>query len=164
MESLIGVVLAVLGIYFLTDPKGAGLNKGDFFTLLCAFCFAFQILFMEMLVKENESALLTLIMVAVTAILAWVASLLFETQQFHFTFQMAGSLLFVAFFCTTIGFQIQARWQPRTSATAAAVIFTMEPVFAALFAFLILNEHLGALAWIGAALIVAGMILTEFRK
>jgi drug/metabolite transporter (DMT)-like permease len=162
--SLIGVVLAVAGIFFLTDPRGGGFNKGDLLTLLCAVSFAFQILFVEMLVKKDESDILAFLMVAATAILAGMSCMFLEVVRFNPSARGVGALCFTAVFCTAIGFHMQIRWQPRTTATAAAVIYTTEPVFAVVFAFMILDERLTSAAWIGAGLIFLGMILAEFRK
>ncbi|HDQ46009.1 MAG TPA: DMT family transporter [bacterium] len=163
-ESLAGVVLAVTGIYFLTNPDGGGMNKGDLLTLFCAVSFAFQILFVEMLVRENESDVLTFIMVASTAVLSGIASFLFETPRLHATATLLGALGFLAVFCTAVAFRLQVYWQPRTTATAAAVIYTMESVFAAILAYIFLNERLSASASLGAGMILSGMIFAEFRK
>ena len=58
-------------------------------------------------------------------------------------------------------FLIQTRAQREVSPTRTAVIFTMEPVFAGLFGFLLAGERLSARGWLGAGLILAGMLVAE---
>jgi drug/metabolite transporter (DMT)-like permease len=62
------------------------------------------------------------------------------------------------------GFLVQTRAQRDVSPTRTAIIFTMEPVFAALFAFWLAGEHLAARGWLGAACIVAGMLVAALGR
>jgi len=161
---LLGVVFAVAGLYFLTQPQTKGVNKGDLLTLACAFSFSFEIVFIELLVKKNEEFFIALAMIVATALLATFSSLVFEEQFIRFTRSMVAGLGFVAVFCTALGFTLQTYWQPKTSATAASVIYTSEPVFAAIFAAVILHERFDKMGYLGAGLIIAGMLITELRR
>lgn len=164
IESMIGVFFAVTGIYLLTGPQGGGFNKGDLLTLFCAVSFAFQIVFIEMLVRRGESFLLAFLMILFTALVATFSTLLLEESFIHVTYRMLKGLFIVSVFSTAVGFWIQTHWQPKTSATAAAVILTMEPVFAAFFAMLLIGEQMTGTGWIGAGLILCGMLVAEFRR
>ena len=56
---------------------------------------------------------------------------------------------------------LQLRFQPKVEPTRAALIYTTEPVFAALFSWLLFAERLPATGWLGGGLIVLGMVLAE---
>lgn len=162
--ALIGVLFAVTGVFFLTNPIGGEMNKGDVLTLISTIAFSFEMVFIEMFVRKGEETVLAFIMVMSTGLFAGIVALCLDKPEVTWSAPLIGSLLWIAIICTAISFQIQTKWQPKTSATAAAVIFTMEPVFAALFAMLIISERLSGAGWFGAGLIFCGMIFTELRK
>ena len=164
LASIMGVCLATAGIYFLTGPESGTWNRGDTFTLIGAISFAFEIVWIEMVVKEGEAESIAFFTVLYTAVFALAGSVLFERTFFHPVPAVFLSIGFVALFCTALGFQMQMHWQPRTTATAAGVIYTTEPVFGALFAMLLLHERLSIKAWMGAGLILSGMLVAELRK
>ena len=74
---------------------------------------------------------------------------------------MLLTLVYLALFGTVYTFLMQTSMQRFTTTARTVLIFSMEPVFAALFAYLIASELLGLKAWIGGALIVMGMISAE---
>jgi len=162
--SMAGVVLATAGIFLLTHPADMAFNKGDFYTLMCAVCFAFQIIFVEIFVKKGEEIILTFLMLLVTAILASCSVFVFKEYQISFTANMVFSLICVSLLSTALGFWMQIHWQPKTSATAAAVIYTMEPVFALIFAVLLLGEGITGIGLLGGGFIICGMLVAELRK
>ena len=164
LNSLYGVILAASGIYFLTNPLVDGLNIGDIYTLIGAVCFAFQIIFIEKLVQKDSALIMAFFMVLFTAIFASIVSALIETVFIELSQKLILATLGVALFSTAIGFSIQTRWQPQTSATSAAVIFTMEPVFAFIFAAIFLNERLTWLGMAGGALILGGTLVSELKE
>ncbi|MBN1892923.1 DMT family transporter [bacterium] len=159
-----GVSLAAAGVFLLTSPGSGGWNRGDTFTLLCAVSFAFQILMIEKLVRPGESFRMALIMMAVTALLSFVSSFLFNSRMLKVTASLVAILVYTSIFCTAFAFTIQTLWQPRTTAVAAGIIYTMEPVFAALFAFFILGDTLNGAAWFGCGCILLGMLISEVKQ
>jgi drug/metabolite transporter (DMT)-like permease len=64
---------------------------------------------------------------------------------------------------TAVAFSVQVWAQQHTSPSHAAIVFTLEPVFAALTSFIFLHERLGLRALLGAVLILAGILLAEFK-
>lgn len=164
LPILTGIMMAVGGLYFLTLPYTRGFNKGDVLTLFCALSFSFEIVFIEMLVKDGEAIFIATIMIFVTAVLATFVSLISGNQHIQFTFPMFTGLGYVSVFCTAIGFVIQTHWQPKTSAMAASVIYTLEPVFAVIFAAVLLFERLAVSGLIGGGMIITGMFIAELRR
>jgi drug/metabolite transporter (DMT)-like permease len=72
-----------------------------------------------------------------------------------------GALLVTGIFASALAFVVQTWAQQRTSATRTALVFTLEPVWAALFGFWLAGDRLGALAWAGCVVIMVGIALAE---
>lgn len=159
-----GVVLAAIGLWFFTQPKLGGINKGDFLTLLCAVSFAFQIALLEVYTRRHDVVQLLFLELLVTAVLSLPCLPLLETPVFHLTPSLIWAVLFCATLATVGALYIQNAAQSRTSATRAAVIYTAEPVFAAFFSYLILSERFTLLGYIGAALILIAMLISELGR
>ena len=72
-----------------------------------------------------------------------------------------GALLVTGVFASALAFLVQTWAQRRTSANRTALVFTLEPVWAALFGFTLAGDRLGALGWVGCVVIMAGIVLAE---
>jgi drug/metabolite transporter (DMT)-like permease len=155
------LALATLGIYLLTAPDAGGLNRGDLLTLVCAVCFGGQIVAVTELARRYDSRRLVFFQIAATAVLAALATALFERPHVDWTPRLVGALLYTVVFASTICFLLQMRAQREMSTARAALIFCFEPLFAAVTSWLILGERLSALQWSGGALILVGMVLAE---
>ena len=161
-RHLIAAFSAMLGIFFLTRPDASEINPGDILTLICAAAFAFQTVVIQKVGRDDYSLALTLYQVAFVMIASAPVGLVsegFRGITSPNVWMLAG---IVGVTSTGLGFWLQTHFQPRTSAQSAAVIFTMEPVFASMFAAIILSE--GLPNPIGAAFILAGMVVAEWRR
>ncbi len=164
LNAFISALFAGLGVFLLTQPQAGVINKGDVYTFFCAIVFALQIVLIKHFVKENESLIMAILMLGFCALFSSVATVFIENTYIFFSKELLLSIAFLSVFCTSICFWMQTTWQPKTSATTAAVIFTMEPVFAAVFAFIFLNEFFQLTGWIGALMILSGMFISELGK
>ena len=72
-----------------------------------------------------------------------------------------GAILFLSVFCTGFAFVVQPVAQKYTTATHASLIFSLESVFAALAAFLLFGEVLSLKGYVGAALLLLGILVAE---
>ena len=99
-----------------------------------------------------------LMMVAAFAVLV-VAAL--PTLEVPHGWTVWGALLVTGVFASALAFLVQTWAQRRTSANRTALVFTLEPVWAALFGFTLAGDRLGALGWAGCAVIMAGIVLAE---
>jgi drug/metabolite transporter (DMT)-like permease len=175
----IGTAAVSVGLFLLTSPTAeiaeSGFNIGDFFTLLCAASFSFYMVQLDMLTATNDSASdrepqngltfkITFIQLGVTAVLAALASPLVETLHAEPSIKLGSLLLYMALMATVLTTLLQTRFQKEVSPSRAAIIFSMESVFAAVFAFLFLNERLSSSALAGTILIVLGLIIAESKS
>lgn len=166
LASWAGVALAVGGLVLLTRPGGeavdAAVRLGDLLTAASAVAFALQIVFTSEWAPRHPVAKLTLLQVAV-AFLGTLALLPFEesTLRRDGAAVFAGTVAFTAVFMTALGFFVQNWGQRHTTAVRAALIFSLEPVAAALFSHLYGGEVLRPTDWAGGALIALGVVAGE---
>jgi drug/metabolite transporter (DMT)-like permease len=161
-----GVVLALAGLYLLTVPASAGLNlrsmnQGDLFTLGAAVVFAFHIIFIEHATRTQGWQQITVVQVAVTAVLMILTVPVAEKVYVVWSPPVIWGIGITGFLSLALAFAIQAWAQQFTPATHTALIFTLEPVFAWLTSFIFLGERLGPRAGLGAACILAGLLISE---
>ncbi|MGA9406962.1 MAG: DMT family transporter, partial [Bacteroidota bacterium] len=160
-ENVIGVVVVTAGLYFLTSPGGSGFNLGDALTLVGAFLFGFYIVYLDIYSKEEELFPLAFLQIVTTAVCGWIL-VPFETPQIHFTWNLLRLFFYTALLATVITTYTQTRFQKDTTPTRAGILFTLEPVIAAVLAYFVLGEILGMLGIVGALLIVTGILISEF--
>lgn len=160
--NLLGGVLGLFGIYLLVAPSGMGaVNKGDILTLAGAICFAVHIVLVGQYTKKFSFLHLVPVQILVVGLLS-LAALPFEPDRtLHLTGRLVVAILVTAVLATGLAFSIQNWAQQYIPAAHTALIFTLEPVFAALFSWLITGEHLGSRALLGSGLILAGMVISE---
>jgi drug/metabolite transporter (DMT)-like permease len=160
----VGVALAVAGLLMLTRPFGDGIaaavRTGDLFTLGCAVAYAFQIIYTSEWSPRHPLALLTLVQVGTTLALS-VLFLPFEPVRLAASPALLGTVLYTGLCMTALAFFVQNWAQRHTTAVRTALIFSLEPVAAALFSHLVGGEPLVALDWAGGALIVLGVLAGE---
>jgi drug/metabolite transporter (DMT)-like permease len=159
--NILGILVVTFGLWFLTSPEGSSFNAGDALTLACAVLFAAYMVYLDVVSRIMTTVQLTFVQVGTNALLAIGALSIFESGPVHASpFSWLG-LLYLAVFATFITTFLQTKYQKDTTPTRAAVIFTMEPVFAVILAAIFLGEHLGFLGIIGGGLIITGVLVSE---
>ncbi|MGZ4828899.1 MAG: DMT family transporter [Candidatus Angelobacter sp.] len=163
-----GIMLALTGLFLMTVPGGgAGLadfakvNLGDILTIGCAFCFAFQIIFLGHASQRFPFEQIAVLQVGTAAVLMTLSAPLLERPHFRPTGTVIAAVLITGVLCTAVAFTVQSWAQQFTPATHTALIFTTEPVFAWLTSFIYLHERLGLRAGAGALLILGGVLVSE---
>jgi len=159
--NVIGVVLVTAGLYFLTSPTGSEFNIGDGLTLVCAAIFGLYIVFLDLFSRKANVWHMNFMQFIVTAIGATTASILFEDISVQLTSGFIGAVAYLALLATLYTLTVQVRFQKETTPTRAAIIFSVEPVFAAGFAYLALGEVIGVVGMLGGGLVVGGLIVSE---
>ena len=150
----------------LLTELGSSFNKGDFLTLLCAFFFAMYIVYLDMVCRKYEYMLLVFLQIAVTAIFGYFTAFLFtnisfETITFNLTENLFYSFIYTAILATIVTTIIHTKYQRYVSPTEASIIFSLEPIFAAVIAFYALGEIITFYGYIGCVLIFTGLIISE---
>lgn len=159
--NLVGIVFAATGLFLLTSPAGASFNLGDGLTLIGAGLFGVYIVYLDIVSADTDRYHLVYGQISATAAYALTGLLLFETPHINWTTGIISSFLYLTLFATLISTWVQTRFQGDTIPTRAAVIFTLEPVIAAVLAYVIRDERLGLIGIIGGVVIVSGLLISE---
>lgn len=160
-EAWAGVALATLGLALLTLEADLRLQPGDFWVLVCAFGFAAHITAAARFTATQNVLPFTLIQLLTVAGLAGIAALIFERTALPPPPAAWTAILYMGVGATALVFILQMWGQKYASATHTALIFALEPVFAAMFAALVDGEELAGRHLLGCVLILAGMLVAE---
>ena len=164
---ILGITAATIGLFLLTAGDAFQFNRGDFLILGCAVAFAAHILVNGFYSKKISPLLLSTTQILVVGLFSSICAFLFEDWEKLFSMSLWTNrsfllaLLLTSLFATSLAFFIQTTAQKYTSPTRVAIIFAMEPVFAAITGVLVANEQLSISAIIGCICIFIGMIFVE---
>jgi drug/metabolite transporter (DMT)-like permease len=165
-----GALASFVGLFFLTVPAQgfSRFNHGDLLVMGCAVLYALQIIFIARHARKHSLGALSCLQVILSGVLSTIAVPILNVtglEHFfvHFTFQMEMGVIVTALFTTALAYPLLVWAQTHTTETNTALILTSEPVFAAITSFLILHERLGGRALAGAALILGGICVAEWK-
>ncbi len=162
LGNVLGVIIVLIGLWFLTSPAGSEFNIGDALTIGCAILFAFYIVYLDVISKEMTTERLVFMQIASTGLFAWFAVAFFEQQPVvSFAPVSLLALVYLIFFATVLSTYVQTRYQKDTTPTRAVLIFSVEPVITAISAYFLLGEQLGALGMLGGGMIVVGVLVSQ---
>ncbi len=164
LKIWIASILALIGLYFLLNPEGKGLNRGDILTFGCALSFAIHLIVQNHYTRKSRTMHLFFPQLVMVSLLSFILHPITETQPTIWSTKLISTLFITGIIATLFGVGIMVWAQKILSPSRTAIIFSMEPVFAALFAMVVISEFLSPLEWIGGGLIVAGVIYGESEK
>jgi len=159
--NLVGVFLSAAGLYLLTSPEGVGFNMGDGQTLAAAALFAAYIVYLDTIDRGVDRMRLTFVVFLTCGLAGGIAAGLTEEVSVRVGPAFLWPLAYLTVMATVVSLGVQNRYQGDTTPTRAAVIFSLEPVIAAVFAYFVRGEELGPSGLAGAAAIFCGLILSE---
>lgn len=164
----VGIAMALGGLFLMTVPEGhqglagfADVNAGDLLSSGCALAFAFQIVLLGRSTQRFPFEQIAVLQIGVAALLMAMTAPVLEQPHLRFSPTVTATVAVTGIFGTAVAFTVQAWAQQFTPATHAALIFTLEPVFAWITSFLYMHERLGVRAGAGAVLILAGILVSE---
>lgn len=162
--QILGVILAAAGLYLMSRPSAGGFNQGDLYTALCALCFTMVVVLVQRYTDRHHPLGLIMVQVVATVALSGLLFAVAETPRFSWSMTLIPDIIATSLLATAGSLVIQFYWQRRTTPVRAAIIYTLEPVFAAGFAYILLGETMGGWAWAGAGMILVGMLSAEAGK
>jgi drug/metabolite transporter (DMT)-like permease len=154
---LAAVLVATIGLFLLTGAD-LSLNTGDVLTLGCAFFFGIWIYLGGRLSQRYDAVTLTALQLAIVAVLAVPVVALDGLG--HLDGQVVVAVVITGVVCSAIAFSLQLWGQRYVEPSRAAVILLFEQVVAGVVGFAV-GERLGAAGYLGAFVILGGMLLAE---
>ncbi len=168
-----GAATALLGLYFLSGASAVGFGIGERLTLISAFAYALHIVFTGVCARKSNLYGFVIVQFICVCVCALIAAVFTPHAQFEGEIKVLGNLIFspnfdfvfalvlTSIFATVAAFVIQTMAQNRgVSEIKTVLIFALEPVSAGIMGYAF-GEKLSALQIFGAALILAGILLSE---
>ena len=159
--AAVGASLGLAGLYFLVIPSGfQGVNRGDVLTLIASVSFAFHIVLVGHYARLSFLHLVP-VQVLFVGLVALSASQFAGGLEMRWSTRLALALVITSVLATVLAFTVQSWAQRYTPAAHTALIFALEPLFAAIASRLVASEHLGGKVLLGSVLILSGMVVSE---
>ena len=163
----LAVIISIVGMVFLSLEDESGIIIGDFLVLLCAILYAFFIVLNDKYVRIVDVYLYSAVQLIVISVLSFGGSFLINESYDLTNVSLTYWLIFIYMgLAVTTGTFIFQNWsQQHQGPTQTAIIFTLEPVFAVIFAsFIIGSETMTLLGWLGCSLIFSAILITVLKR
>ena len=162
-KSIVSVIIVLGGLALLTLKEGSAINIGDFYSFLAATVTSFHIIWSGRFVKNSELLALVSYQFLFSALFSLFVSLILAPESLHLNYSVEAysSLLYLGFLGTLFCYFTSIWSQKYLSYLSVSLVFSLEPVFAAIIAYFYLGEVLTSKAIFGAFLIVFGILFFE---
>ncbi len=160
-----GLALGLIGLVLLTRPEtlAGGFNSGDLLTVACAVCFAAHMVATGTLTRRHPPVRLMITQIVTATLLTLVFLPAIETPVIRPTPTLIAIIGYEAILASVVALRLQLAAQQVLSPTYTALIYTLEPVIAAVASYLITGDRLSPLQWGGGVLILTGSLLPELN-
>ena len=163
INSWIGAIIAVVGLYLLCVTGDFTISFSDLLELAGAFFFAFHILLIDYYSQKVDTLKLAFFQFFICATLSMIVAVLFEKISLDAIVKAAVPILYGGICSVGVAYTLQIIGQKNAQPSHAAIILSMESVFASIGGFIILNEHLGIKGFFGCTLMLIGMLLSQIK-
>jgi len=156
-----GALIATVGLFLLCTGGEFRINSGDILGIICALCVALHLLLTGHYTHNHDVYWMTTVQMTTIAVASGVIALAGGKQVAVYYPFLLWPLLLCAIFASVFAFLVQTAMQRHIPPSQTALIFCLEPVFAAGYAYIAAGEKLSPIAWLGALLILGAMLLAE---
>lgn len=163
-NALLSLIPAIVGLYLLSCTSVSGINKGDVLLLLCAVAFSVQILLIDRHCAGLDGVKLNCIQALVAAVLSVPWALLTETVDASRIASCWLPLGYAGVLSMGVAYTLQIVGQKRVAPSAAALLMSLESVFAALFGWLLLHETMTRAEVLGCVLVFAAVVISQLPE
>ncbi|WP_051205769.1 DMT family transporter [Oceanospirillum maris] len=155
--------VVVAGLACLSLDASFHFGWGEVSYLVAALLFALFFVLNSRFAAAIPALPLTTIQMVITTVMAFAVSLAIEEWQWSFDLSIWGWILASGIIATSGRFLFQTKAQGMAPASHAAIIMTLEPIWAAIFASIWLNETMSGLQFMGCALIFSAMLINRWK-
>ncbi|SDO42869.1 Threonine/homoserine efflux transporter RhtA [Streptococcus equinus] len=163
VKTIVAILIVLLGLYLLTGADLSQLNFGAAMCLLSAALYALYIILSKTFVDKVDAMSLGIWQLGFSSLYALIGTFSLETPVLPHSSTVWFSVLGLALLCSAYGWVMQTTVQSYVSAEFTSVMFALEPIFVAVFAFLFFGEWLSGLAFLGTGLIFIGVLLAIYQ-
>ena len=161
LTSGIGVVLAVVGLYFLSCMGATSINIGDVLTLICAVCFAFQICFVDKYAPGVDPLRLNCLQAFVCTVGSTILMLFTESPTLAGIQGSWWPMCYSGFLSMGLAYSLQILGQQKLEPMVASLIMSLESVVAVLCGWLFLQQTMTEWEILGCVLVFCAVILSQ---
>lgn len=162
LGTWLGAIAATVGLYFLSVTENLTIAFGDFLVLLGAFFWAGHVHVIGRFSRRIAPIKLAFLQFMVCSAISFAAAFLFETVHVPSLLATAVPILYTGLMSVGMGYTLQVVGQRDAHPAHAAIILSLEAVFAVLGGWLVLGEILTLRGLLGCALMLAGMLVSQF--
>jgi drug/metabolite transporter (DMT)-like permease len=160
----LGAVIAALGLYFLSITDRFTLSLGDLLELIGALFWSIHILLIDRYAQKIDLLKLSLLQMVTCGVLSLSVAVFTETIAWSSIEQALIPLVYGGVFSAGVAYTLQIVGQKNAKPAQAAIILSMEAVFAALGGYLLLHEHMSTRGLMGCLLMLIGMLLPQLPR
>jgi drug/metabolite transporter (DMT)-like permease len=157
----LGAITAAVGLYFLSINEGFTIEFGDLLQVIGALFWAVHIQVIDKFVKKVDAIKLSSTQFATCSVLSLITAFIFEDISMSGVVSAIVPLLYGGVMSAGVAYTLQAVGQRYAKPSHAAIALSMEAVFAAIGGILILNETMSLRGYLGCALMLAGMLISQ---
>jgi drug/metabolite transporter (DMT)-like permease len=161
VRQMASVFITLIGVGLMCLSADFTLNKGDIVCILSAFFYSFQMIFTERYAERHDPVVLGTYQLVFVSVYGFIFSLMLEDG---FTLPQSaagwGQLMYLALGCGALGFILQTSAEKYSSAGHATVVYASQPVFVAVFSYLLLGEPISLRQIAGIVIVFAGVLIT----
>jgi drug/metabolite transporter (DMT)-like permease len=157
----VGAFVAFCGAWALGGGTIGGLSSGDWLILVAAFLWGAQMVITDVAGKYGRPLVFTCLQFVFVALCAGTFALALEPISFTSIMAAWKSLLFVGLLSSALTYAIFAIALRHTTASEAAILISLDTVFAAAAGYFLLGERLNPIGWVGAAMMFAAVLIVQ---
>lgn len=161
LKIIIGGTIVFLGLALITIVEDFHFAYSSLYCLVAALLYAIHIIVTNHFAREVDALQLGIYQLGFATLFATIGTFIFETPVLPHERISWFAILGLALICSAYGFVMQPISQKYTTPESTGFLFSLEPIFSAIFAFIFLNENMGLQGYFGALLILAGVLIAN---
>lgn len=158
------VFLSLIGLYFLTMKDSFNIEKGDILILISAFLYSLHIIEVGKYAKKGDSLIITIFQFLVAGCISFILGIIFENPSIKNIILAYRAILYTGLVSCGLGYTLQVVGQKNLNSTLASLIMSLESVFAAFGAYLILKQIMSMREIIGSVILLVAVCLAQIPK
>ena len=166
-RNIVSLLICAVGVYLISmsgQDGNVGMNIGDILSLCASAFTAMEIVLIDRYLGDKDSTVLSILELGAIGIFSIIAIFVSgEQSPASWTSGEIWAMIYLTLGCTALAFVLKTFGQKHVPAGRASIILTMEPVFGGIDSAILLNDKLGLRGWIGALIVVASVIISEYH-